>query len=121
MHIGEKIRKIRVLKGLSQEYLANQIGVSQNSLSKIELGETKISEKRLHQISIVLELHPNEIINFNEALIFKNDNSISENVKLTNRINSHEELLLSYKEQISLLREQCEILKDILRKNKIIS
>jgi transcriptional regulator with XRE-family HTH domain len=35
MNIGKNIRKIRTLKGISQEFLAVKLGVSQNLIHKI--------------------------------------------------------------------------------------
>jgi transcriptional regulator with XRE-family HTH domain len=38
-NIGEKIRQIRDLKGLSQEYISGKLGISQRAYSKIERNE----------------------------------------------------------------------------------
>lgn len=39
MTIGEKIGKLRVAKGISQEQLAEQLGVSRQSVSKWEMDQ----------------------------------------------------------------------------------
>jgi transcriptional regulator with XRE-family HTH domain len=119
-HIGEKIRKIRTLKGISQEYLATLCGISQNSLSKIELGSTKLSIERLNQIADIFEMTPNEILAFDDKLIFNNNNTLHDQSKLINVSYGQEELILVYKEQIRLLKEQCELFKNILVKNKLL-
>ena len=49
--IGEKIRKIRELKGLKQSNLAEKLGLTMNGYGKIERGETTITLERLEQIS----------------------------------------------------------------------
>jgi len=36
LHIGRKISKIRELKGMKQETLASELGISQQAVSKIE-------------------------------------------------------------------------------------
>ena len=41
--IGQKIRKYRKAHGLSQEQLAEQIGISVTHMSHIETGNTKLS------------------------------------------------------------------------------
>jgi transcriptional regulator with XRE-family HTH domain len=56
--IGAKIRKIRELKGFSQEYMASSLGITQNSYSKLENQKTRLSLKRLNNISKILELDP---------------------------------------------------------------
>jgi len=43
LHIGQKIKKLRELKNLTQEYMAEQLGMkNQSSYSKLESGETDI-------------------------------------------------------------------------------
>jgi transcriptional regulator with XRE-family HTH domain len=54
--IGELIRIQRVIKGYSQEYLANQLNMSQSAYSNLERGNTDVSAKRLIQIAEILEV-----------------------------------------------------------------
>lgn len=51
----EHLRKLRNEKGLSQEFIANQIGIGQSTYQKIEAGEVKITMVRLIQIAEILE------------------------------------------------------------------
>ena len=39
-HIGRKIARIRELRGMKQETLAQELGISQQSISHIEQSET---------------------------------------------------------------------------------
>jgi len=41
MKIGEKLRKIREMKGISQEFLATKMDIQPQAYGKIELGENK--------------------------------------------------------------------------------
>lgn len=41
--IGQRIKEVRTDKQLTQEYLANMIGVNTSHVSNIETGKTKIS------------------------------------------------------------------------------
>lgn len=59
----EIIRITRVTKGLSQEYMADRLNVSQNTYSRIELGRTKLCTTRLLKIASILEIDPEEILN----------------------------------------------------------
>jgi transcriptional regulator with XRE-family HTH domain len=43
MLIGEQIRKIRLQKGYSQQYIADFIGCSQSKLNRVENGKSDIS------------------------------------------------------------------------------
>jgi transcriptional regulator with XRE-family HTH domain len=51
-----RIRMLRESKHLKQEYVAEQIGVSPATYSKIENGKTSLSTTRLQQIANVLQL-----------------------------------------------------------------
>jgi len=64
-HIGRKIERIRTIKGIKQETLANDIGVTQATISKIEQSET-ISDDKLEQIAIALGVSVDAIRNFSE-------------------------------------------------------
>jgi transcriptional regulator with XRE-family HTH domain len=54
--MGEKIRRQRVIKGISQEAIAFHLGISQNAYSKIERDETQATVKRIYQIAKVLDV-----------------------------------------------------------------
>lgn len=54
--MGEKIRRQRVIKGISQEAMAFHLGISQNAYSKIERNETEATVKRIYQIAKVLNV-----------------------------------------------------------------
>ena len=56
--IGELIRIQRVIKGYSQEYIANQLDMSQSAYSNMERGNTEISARRLCEIADLLEVPP---------------------------------------------------------------
>ena len=62
--IHDNIRAIRVLKNLSQEYVADSMGVSQSAYGKLERGETQVTWDKLQRIAVVLETTPWEIANF---------------------------------------------------------
>ena len=56
MNIGNSIRKLRIEKSLSQGELSKKCGLSQNSLSQIELGNKYPSSKNLKKICKILEI-----------------------------------------------------------------
>jgi transcriptional regulator with XRE-family HTH domain len=70
MKTGENIRKIRDLKGFSQEYLANKLGVSQTAIHTIEASITKVTVGRLNKIAKILEVTPEQILEFSDSKIF---------------------------------------------------
>ena len=54
--IGQRIRKVRKEKNLSQEQLAEQVNISTTHLSHIETGNTKLSLPVLVNIAVALNV-----------------------------------------------------------------
>lgn len=72
MEIGHKIKKIRELRNLKQESLANALNVSQKTISKIEHGELKVSDEKLAQIAKAMDVSKEDILNFEEKYSYFN-------------------------------------------------
>ena len=70
--LGENIRKIRELKGFSQQNLADEINVDQKTISRIEKGQLSPKFDSLVEISRVLSVSLAQIMAFDEHLIFNN-------------------------------------------------
>lgn len=60
--IGQRIRKIRKARGLSQEKLAEQIGISTTHMSHIETANTKMSLSIFAEIASALEVQADELL-----------------------------------------------------------
>jgi len=65
--VASNIRKIRVHRNYSQEYLAIKLNISQNAYSKIELGYTRITLERLFNIAIILDIDPIALLNIENS------------------------------------------------------
>ncbi|TXK76426.1 helix-turn-helix domain-containing protein [Mesonia sp. K4-1] len=70
-HIGRKISRIRELRGMKQEALAIELGISQQSVSHLEQSETMEAEK-LEQVAKVLGVTPEAIKNYSDEAVFNN-------------------------------------------------
>jgi transcriptional regulator with XRE-family HTH domain len=68
-HIGRKISRIRELRGIKQETLAQELGVSQQTVSRMEASET-VEEDILAKVAKILGVQPEAIKNFSEEAIF---------------------------------------------------
>ncbi|WP_394772138.1 helix-turn-helix domain-containing protein [Mucilaginibacter sp.] len=68
IHIGRKIKRIRELRGLKQEVLASELGISQKMVSVLEKSET-IGDEKLKQIADVLGVSVEAIKDFNEEML----------------------------------------------------
>ncbi len=67
-HIGRKISRIRELRGMKQEFLAMEMGLSQQTISNIEQSET-IEEDKLEQVAKALGVTAEGIKNFSDEAI----------------------------------------------------
>lgn len=54
-HVGSRVRLRRLELGLSQEKLADQLGITFQQVQKYERGTNRIGASRLHQIALVLQ------------------------------------------------------------------
>lgn len=66
---GSKIRLIREIRGYSQMYMSEKIGIAQNTYSKIESNHIRLSTEMLQNISNILEISPMDIMNPKPAII----------------------------------------------------
>ena len=61
--IGERIKIVRLKNKLTQEDLAEKLGISTAFLSRIERGSSQINLKRLVEICTLLDISPVYLLN----------------------------------------------------------
>ena len=115
MHIGRKVSRIRELRGMKQEALATELGISQQSISKLEQSE-EIEDSTLEKIATALGVPTDAIRNFNEEAVFNiigntfTDSSSNNNNYLCT-INPLEKIIELYERLLASEKEKNEILK----------
>lgn len=77
-HIGRKISRIRELKDMKQEALAQALGMSQQSVSAMENSET-VDEEKLKEVAKALGMSVEAIKNFSEEAVINYFNNIYDN------------------------------------------
>lgn len=107
LHIGRKIGRIRELRGIKQEALAAELGISQQAISKIEQSE-KIEDEILAKIATVLGVSSEAISSFSEeVLIFHiqnmHDNSTAYQYNHQCTFNPINKIVELYNEKVELL------------------
>lgn len=109
-----KIKQIRELKNLTQEYVAQKLGLSTRAYSKIETGETQLTINRLNEISAIIGVPPMEVLGFDDKQVFNNckqDGYIG-----INHISIPDKLIQQYEATIDSLKEQIQLLKLLIDK-----
>ncbi|WP_293312508.1 helix-turn-helix domain-containing protein [Pedobacter sp. UBA5917] len=116
MHLGRKISRIRELRGMKQEALATELGISQQAISKLEQSE-EIEDSTLEKVAKVLGVTAEAIKNFSEETVFNiigntfTDSSSNNNNYLCT-INPLEKIIELYERLLASEREKVEILKN---------
>jgi len=122
LHIGRKISRIRELRGMKQEALAAELGISQQAVSKIEQSE-KIEDDVLEKIAKSLGVTSEGIKKFNDEAVFNiignnyHDHSSSVQYQCTfnpidKLIEVYEENKKLYEQLLASERDKVEILKN---------
>lgn len=117
LNIGNKIKKLRELRNLTQEHMASSLGLSQSAYSRMELGETEITFSKLEKISEELGMKPEEIIAFNENMVFNVMNNQTGNGLVINNNVPREVTIESknlYEQLIDQLKEENAHLKKVI-------
>lgn len=80
VHLGKNMARIRELKGMKQETLAAELGISQQAVSQLEQKETMDKEK-LAEVAQALGVTPEALKAFNEeaAITIINSNAFHDN------------------------------------------
>lgn len=105
--IKNKIKSIRELKNYTQEYMAEQLGVTQAGYSKIEKGKTILSYVKLVEIARILEVSVEDILSFDGQRYFGNFNKVIGNNNGSILINTENTTTLKvlYEDKIKLLEK----------------
>ncbi|WP_396151222.1 helix-turn-helix domain-containing protein [Flavobacterium sp.] len=118
-NIGQKIRKVRELKGFTQDYMADKLAISQRAYSKLENNETKLDWEKIELVSSVLGVDPLELVTFDDNMVFNNCNQSGK--QHTFNYNFSEELKQNYEERIEHLEKEIEFLRDLVKKIKCLA
>ncbi len=87
-HIGRKISRIRELRGMKQDALAQAMGVSQQTVSNIE-NSAEIDSSKLEQVAKALGVLPEAIENFSEESVINLINNFHDHSQGSHFVNNH--------------------------------
>ena len=81
-NLSERIRQIRMQKGLSQENMADMLGLSTTAYGDMERGRTDISLGRLENISKILDIDLPDLLGFGSVALSETEWLRQENTRL---------------------------------------
>lgn len=111
MDLGQKIARLREIRGMKQTDLAQRLGISQQALSKLENNDY-IDDRKLRRIAEALGVSTHTILQFQEELVLEEiegkRNTLSNNLPfdpMEKIMDLYEQLLETERKRIALLEE----------------
>ena len=123
MHIGRKISRIRELRGMKQETLAQELGISQQAVSKLEQSE-QLEDEKLEFVAKALGVSAEAIKNFNEEAAINiisntfNNEAVAHAENYKCNFNPIEKIVELYERMLRLEREKVEMLEKLLNQKE---
>ncbi|WP_433980678.1 helix-turn-helix domain-containing protein [Chryseobacterium sp. RLHN22] len=110
MTLGDKLKKARINKNFTQEYLAEVLNVSQKTYSNFENDKSKPDFQQVEHIAKALEVSVLDFLS-GDSLSFNYDNTHGGNNGFIYQNQLPEKLVEQYEERIKELKEQVEFWK----------
>ena len=117
--MGTKIKNIRTKKGFSQEFMADQLNISQSTFHYIETGKSKLNIDLLQKITSILEVDLCEFLSDNGLKQVAKDNANGYLAQIQN-VNFSKELIAQYErriaDKIDLIKTKDSLIKELNNK-----
>ena len=114
MSVNEKIRRIREAKDLTQEQMAEKLGVSQSAYGDIERGDNDPKLSKLQKIADIFEMQLSELVDLSEkgTLNINFNKQGKNNIYMTSSL-TEKEMALKDKE-LAMQAREIENLREII-------
>ena len=115
---GIRARKIRELKNLTQDFVAQELGITQPAYSNIEKGQVQLKEDTLEKLSDALGVSLDTLKTFDAEKYFIQNNNNSPIVTNNDKVNNvnyypiNEDIKNLYERTIKLLEQELQRYKD---------
>lgn len=114
--VGDIIRIIRENIGYSQDFVATQLGITQQQYSNIEKNPEKTTLGRLREIAGVLKVNLVTLMGEDDVFIQQNFNQAGGNAATQMNFSQSSNEKEIYERLIKELKEEVEFLREISRK-----
>ncbi len=122
MHLGSRLFNARKSKGLSQEVVAEKLGVSRQTISKWETGETLPDIRQAKRLAVLYGQSLDELIEFDldvqeiQEVIDKTTDELSNRIDWTKMWSKKYPILARYQNEVDIplyAGELCRLLSDL--------
>lgn len=106
MHLGNSLSSARKKSGLSQEEVAEKLGVSRQTISKWELGETLPDIQQSRKLSVLYHMTLDELVDFDpeikeiEDVIDRTSEDLQKKIDWTKLWAKKYPILTSYQQEV---------------------
>jgi transcriptional regulator with XRE-family HTH domain len=114
MNIGFKIKLVRELRRMKQEEVAEELGMTQGSYSRLESDKGDIKFSKLEHVASILKVQVEDIVGYKEGVNFLLTNNKHANGVIINQMSQSERKL--YENHIDSLKAEIITLKQVLNK-----
>lgn len=104
IHVGQRIRQRRVLLGISQEKLAETMGMTFQQVQKYERGKNRVSASRLYQLSHILDVNISYFFDNFSAELVNTPKAVPKGMSDNDQAGLVDDAKLQDKETLNLLR-----------------
>lgn len=126
MSVNEKIKLVRQAKGLTQEAVAEKLGMSVTTYGDIERGDKDLKLSKLQDIADVLEMKASElldltdkgVLNINLNKKFKGGNTVSVYFSSDTEIEKQQLQLELKDKELAMQQREIAYLKELLEMHK---
>jgi transcriptional regulator with XRE-family HTH domain len=115
MTLGEKLKKARINKNFTQEYLAEVLNISQKTYSNFENDKSKPDFHQVENIANVLEVNVLDFLSGDSITVNQNNNEIAVAQNYA-PITASEKLIEQYEQRLKDKDGEIEFLKQLLNK-----
>jgi transcriptional regulator with XRE-family HTH domain len=117
LHIGRKISRIRELRGMKQEALAAELGISQQAVSKIEQS-AEVESEALEKIAKILGVTSEAVKNFSEDAMVNYFNTFNDSTISDSSFNNFHCTFNPIDKIVELYNEKVDLLERLLASEK---
>lgn len=105
--IGDRFKRVREIKGYSQEFPVDQLHISQSAYSDLENNKTKLGLNRLQKNADILDTEIIELLSNNITFSDNQKDGVANNAYIINQLSDPYEKRLKEKDEvIDLLKSQ---------------